>query len=99
MEPIKVNTDVLNSRIQSEVKECINAIVSNAKKGTSVTELYVPVDIHSDIRSEIERQLKESGTRYVFLTVRRGTNQYTGKAESYSGTTIGNERYWKVEIY
>ena len=99
MEPIKVDTSILKSRIESEAKNCIDVISSNAKKGINVTELYVSLDIHSDIRSHITSELKKSGTNFDFLIVDRRPNEFTGKMMSFSGKTVGQERYWKVKIY
>jgi len=99
MEKITVNTSARENRVKEMANECLESIKQNALKGNSITELYIEKEIASEVRKEIERRLDESKTSYEFLVVYHDVNQYTGKPQSFTGKTIGNERYYKIKIY
>lgn len=98
MEKIVVNAKAVQTLIDRETKKCIDAIKQNAKNGIATTDLYISKEVHSEVRDAIEKQLKESGTRFTWQTVLRGCNEYTGRPQSYPSEIIGDERHRRITI-
>jgi len=99
MEAIVVNKDAKKNQIEIEVRSCMDFIKENAEKGISLTELYVPKHVASEVREEIEKQLTDSGTRFEFCTVRRSPNEYTGKMQFFSSELVGDQRRYKLQLF
>ena len=98
MEKITINKDIQSSLIKDQADQVISNIVNNANNGIEITEVFLPKDIASGIRDEIERQLDESKTNYDFLVVDRRPNEFTGRMGYFTGKTIGNQKYYKIKI-
>jgi hypothetical protein len=98
MEAIKVNTNARLQQINETATELIKKITKNAEAGISSTDLYIPKDIHSDVRDLLESMLKASNTRFMWQTVARGFNEYTGRPESYQSETTGYEKHRRITI-
>lgn len=98
MEKIEINTNKLQTKINERVSELIKQIQNNASNGKSITHLYIEKEIAYDVKSELEKQLKESGTNYDFMIVKRGFNKFTGRPESYISETIDNDKYYQIRI-
>ncbi len=91
---IKVNKNALEQRIKDETERCIKQIQDNAKNGINVTELYIPKDIGIDVKDNLIKEIDNIN----FCVVDRRVNSYTGKMDSFSGMTIGEDKYYKVKI-
>jgi hypothetical protein len=98
METIKVNTDARQKLINETATKLIKEITKNAEAGISSTDLYIPKDIHFEVRDTIEKMLLASNTRFTWQTVSRGFNQYTGKPESYQSATAGYDKHRRISI-
>ena len=93
----KFNANAREERIKNEVEFQLKKIQENLSKGLRDTELYIDREIASDVREGIENELK--GKNFDFCIVNRGFNQYTGKPQSYSSMTVGDQKYYKIRYY
>jgi len=91
---IQVNKNATNDSILDSFNECVKKITINAEKGIETTDIYIPNHIACEVRDKLEKEINN----LCFLTVRRGFNSYTGKAESYIGEKVGDERHYKVML-
>ena len=98
MEKITVNADARQTEINEQVERAVSEIQENAKNGVQSTEFYFPKHIGSSIKSELSKKLDESGTNYHWCVVKRGNNQYTGRPESFTTDTVGDEKRCKIQI-
>ena len=98
METITINTIARRKLINDVATELIKQITKNAENGIASTDLYIPKEIHSEVRDTLEEMLKVSNTRFTWQTVARGCNQYTGRAESYQSETLGDEKHRRITI-
>lgn len=90
------NQQEVKDRVQSVAKEILENIQRNMSQGIRETEMYIPKEILYDVCDIIE---KETGDNFSWSVVRRGTNQYTGRAEYYTGTSMGNGTFYKKLRY
>lgn len=93
---LKLNSDQREKSIQTEIDLCYKLIESNLNKGQKDTELYVPKDLGSEIRAGLEKKFLAEKAPLIFMIVDRRLNPHTGNMDSFTGMTIGNERYYKV---
>jgi hypothetical protein len=98
MEKIIVNQDARQSEIDTQVIIALNQIKANAEQGIATTELYIPKHVGPSVRDKITVTLKASNTRFDWLVVKTGRNQYTGGVEHFSSDTIGDNKYYKLKI-
>ena len=98
MEPIVVSKSAEETRITKLADEAIKEIMRHAKDGISDTDLHAPKDIGNAVKQEIDRRLTESGTRFFWLTMKKGINQYTGRVENYTTNTVYDTKYFSVRI-
>ena len=91
MDKIVVNKDARENLINETATSLIKQITRNAEGGNPCTDLFIPKHIHFEVRDLLEEMLKTSNTRFTWLVVKRGHNQYTGKPESYHSETIDDE--------
>ena len=99
MEKIKVNQSIRQNYIDTTTKTCLECIKDNASLGVDTTDLYINKEIASDVKDQIIHQLDESKTPYEFLIVARGSNQITGRPESYTSETVGIEKHYRIKLY
>ena len=98
MDAIKVNTDVQEKQINELATDFIKQITRNAEGGNPCTDLHIPKHLHYAVRDKLEEMLKMSNTKFTWLVVKRGTNQYTGRPESYQSDTNGDEVRRRIYI-
>lgn len=91
---IEVDESARASRIDAAVKECLDKIKANAAQGNRTTELYVLLDIASDVRQRLEDEVDD----ITFLVVRHAPNPYTGRMDHFSSRTEGDHKYYKVTV-
>ena len=99
MDKITVKKDNRKSLVDDLVRESLNEIAENAERGFSTTELSFDKQIAGDVKSEIEKQLKESGTDYTWVIMRQEPKPYGGFGFNYFiSETIGDTRTYKLKI-
>jgi hypothetical protein len=98
METIKVNTNARLNLINETATTLIKEITKNAENGIATTDLYIPKEIHSDVRDLLEEMLKVSNTRFTWQTVARGVNEYTGRPVSMLTETLGEDKHRRITI-
>ena len=93
-----VNMEARLQRINECATNAIKEATKNAEAGISKTDLYFPKDISYAVRDTLEEMLKASNTRYDWNIVARGSNQFTGRPESYISESIGDDRHYQLQI-
>ena len=99
MDTIKVNTDAQEKQINEVATTLIKQITRNAEGGNPSTDLMIPKHIHYEVRDKLEEMLKMSNTRFSWLVVKRGYNEYTGRPMDLLTETIGDEKHRRIYIY
>lgn len=92
------NANAKSQRIDSAYNDAVEKIKANMAAGVRDTELYIDKDIASDVRERLDENIV-TGKQFTWATVRRGVNQFTGRAESFTSDTFGNERYYKLRYF
>lgn len=92
---LKFNADARKKSIETTFKDCMKAIQNNLSQGIKETELYIDKNIAGDVRDLIDKEIKDK--EFTWCIVRTGNNQYTGKVEHFTGTLVGQERYYKLK--
>lgn len=92
-----LNTTARRKTIDETFALAMNKIKLNLECGKTEIELYIDKDIAADVRSLIEVEIKNKPIE--FCIVRTGTNKYTGKVEHFTGTNIGDNRYYKLRYH
>lgn len=90
------NEQGVKDRVQSVSTQILNDIKNNMSKGIRETEMYIPKEILYDVTEIIE---KETGDKFSWEVVKRGSNQYTGRPESYTGMSMGDGTFYKKLRY
>ena len=98
MEKIEVNTLERDKAVNKAVTEAISAIKLNAANGLKATEFYFPKGIGHSVKSKVTELLRDSKTNFTWCVVKRATNQYTGRIDSFTTDTIGDSKYCKLQI-
>ena len=98
MEKITIDQDARQNEINAHVERAVREIQENAQNGNNTTELYFPKHIGSSIKTELSKRLEASSTNYYWCVVKHGNNQYTGRPESFTTDTVGDEKRCKVRI-
>lgn len=89
------NSNKQKERIQQVFESVMKDIQNNMSNGIRETEIYIPKEISGDVKDMINEVTKDKD--FIWMTVRRGHNQYTGRPESYIGMTIGDNKYYKLK--
>lgn len=90
------NQQGVKDMVQSVSTQILNDIKNNMSKGIRETEMYIPKEILYDVCEIIE---KETGDKFSWEVVKRGSNQYTGRPESYTGMNMGDGTFYKKLRY
>lgn len=90
------NQQGVKDMVQSVSTQILNDIKNNMSKGIRETEMYIPKEILYDVTEIIE---KETGNKFSWEVVKRGSNQYTGRPESYTGMNMGDGTFYKKLRY
>lgn len=90
------NQQGVKDMVQSVSTKILNDIKNNMSKGIRETEMYIPKEILYDVTEIIE---KETGNKFSWEVVKRGSNQYTGRPESYTGMNMGDGTFYKKLRY
>jgi hypothetical protein len=98
MDKIEVNKDAQEKMVNETATSLIKQITRNAEGGNPCTDLYIPKHLHYAVRDRLEEMLKVSNTKFTWLVVKRGNNQYTGRPESYHSETIDDEVRRRIYI-
>jgi len=98
MEKIMINTDAREKLINECATNAIKEVTRNAESGIATTDLYFPKTISYAVRDRLEEMLNVSNTRFTWNVVARGSNQFTGRPESYISESTGDERHYKLQI-
>ena len=92
------NSKAKDGRVEEAYDQAMVEIKSNMDAGIRVTELYMDKDISAEVRKRIDKEIVE-GKQFVWCTVRRDTNQYTGRPQSFTGATVGDQKYYKLKYF
>ena len=93
-----VNMEARLQRINECATNAIKEATKNAEAGISKTDVIVPKDISYAVRDLLEEILKASNTKFTWNVVARGSNQFTGRPESYISESIGDDRHYQLQI-
>jgi len=93
-----VNMEARTQRINEHATNAIKEATRNAEAGISKTDIYFPKDISYAVRDTLEEMLKVSNTKFTWNVVARGSNQFTGRPESYISESIGDDRHYQLQI-
>ena len=88
------NSSKVVERTQQVFESVMKQIQTNMSNGIRETEIYIPKEIASEVRDMIDKEIE--GQKFEWRTVRRDTNQYTGKPQSFSSMVVGDDRYYKL---
>jgi len=83
--------------ISQVFESTMKQIQDNMSNGVRITEIYLPREISTEVKDKIDGVIDGKG--FGWMTVRRDTNPYTGKPQSFSGMVIGDEKYYKLQYY
>ena len=89
------NSKAREKMVNKTTTDCLNKLQTNLSNGIRITEFYIDIEIASDVRENIEKEIE--GKPFNWCIVHRDTNPYTGKIQHFSGMRIGNEKYYKLE--
>lgn len=93
----KLNTSARETTINKLAEEQIQVIKKNLDNGERITEMYIPKEFASDVKSKLDELLKDQNFNWEI--VKREPNQYTGRMQYFTGMVVGNDKYYKLKYY
>jgi hypothetical protein len=94
---LELNVNARKERIQTLFEENMKLIQKNLDKGIEATDLYIGKEFAYEVRELIDEATK--GQNREWCVVKRGANQFTGRPESYTSETVGEEKHYKFRLH